>query len=266
VRRLFLAVALAVGGLAGCGGGNGVADAGGAGSTGAAGSVGSAGNTGAAGSVGSAGGNGSAGSGGPTGVAGEGGAGGDVAGSGGPGGSTGGSGGVDGGACVATVASHPDEGANHLLVCNPPPTYHTQPPSSGNHYQAWADYKTYATPVPWGHLMHSLEHGAVVIVYNCPGGCPGEVAQAQAFIDALPMPINATGAMGDTSCVAPTKRRVILAPDPTLDIRWAASAWTWTLRADCFNATALGAFVKAHYAQTVENFCNEPHQPFCGAP
>jgi hypothetical protein len=168
-----------------------------------------------------------------------------------------GSGGLDdAGACNAVVAQHADEGAGHV-ACSPLPTYGTNPPSSGNHYGTWADYKTYTTPVPWGHLMHSMEHGAVVIVYNCPAGCADEVATAQAMIDALPV---------DADCVAPTKRRVILAPDPLLDVRWAATAWTWTLRSACFDAPAFSKFATDHYAKTVENFCAELHEPFCTAP
>jgi hypothetical protein len=160
---------------------------------------------------------------------------------------------IDAGACNVQIAQHPDEGASHV-DCTPVPKYKTKPPSSGNHYGNWADFKTYDKPVPWGHLVHSMEHGAVVIVYNCPGGCPDEVAAAQAMIDALPV---------DALCTGADKRRVILAPDPTLDVRWAASAWTWTLRASCFDAAAFSDFAKAHYNHAGENFCTELHQPFC---
>jgi uncharacterized protein DUF3105 len=174
---------------------------------------------------------------------------------------------IDGGACTAVIAQHPDEGAQHV-DCVPVPTYGTKPPSSGNHYPIWADFKTYTTPVPWGHLVHDLEHGAIVIVYNCPGGCPDEVARAQAMIDGLPFPL--TPADVDVAdgfaCVAPTKHRMVLAPDPTLDVRWAASAWTWTLRSSCFDEATFGDFAKAHYAKAGENFCIELHEPFCDVP
>jgi hypothetical protein len=163
---------------------------------------------------------------------------------------------VDAGACNVRIAEHTSEGATHV-ACTPVPTYKTNPPSSGNHYPIWADYKTYDKPVPWGHLVHSLEHGAVVIVYNCPGGCADEVAAAQAMIDALPV---------DPGCTGGTKRRVILAPDPKLDVRWGASAWTWTLRASCFDAAAFDDFARAHYAHAGENFCDELHDAFCDVP
>lgn len=141
------------------------------------------------------------------------------------------------------VAEHPSEGANHVVVCSPV-CYGTIPPSSGNHYPVWPVYQTYAEPVPWGFLVHGLEHGAVEVIYNCPAGCPDEVAAAQAWIDALPI---------DANCQMPP--RVILAPDPTQDVRWAATAWTWTLRADAFDPVAFQAFFDAHYDHGPEVIC-----------
>jgi hypothetical protein len=119
---------------------------------------------------------------------------------------------VDGAQCSALIEQHPEEGYIHI-PCTDATNYQTVPPSSGNHYGCWPEYRTFALPVPWGNLVHALEHGAIVIVYNCgDAGCLDEVARAQAFIDALP---------ADPSC-APD-HRVILAPDPTLDVRWAAT-------------------------------------------
>jgi len=141
-------------------------------------------------------------------------------------------------------ASHPNEGQTHLVLCSTT-CYGTNPPSSGNHYGVWPVYKTYSAPVPWGFLVHGLEHGAVILSYNCPCGCPDEVAAAQAWIDALP---------ADPSCNTPP--RVVMAPDPYLDVRWAASAWTWTLRADSFDPVAFQAFFTAHYNMAPEKVCD----------
>ena len=162
---------------------------------------------------------------------------------------------IEAGGCLALIESHPSEGASHI-VCTGPASYQTVPPSSGNHYPKWPDFHTYDQPVPWGNLVHALEHGAVVIVYNCPQGCADEVARAQALIDQLP---------ADPLCTPPDVRRVILAPDPTLPaaIRWAASAWTWTLRAPCFDEAPLRTFVSQHYGQGSEATCAELHAPLC---
>jgi hypothetical protein len=151
------------------------------------------------------------------------------------------------------VASHPIEGAQHVPICSPI-TYATNPPSSGDHYPSWADYRTYDRPILRGFWVHSLEHGAVVITYNCPGGCSAEVAAAQAFIDGLP-----------TDC-GPMARRVILTPDPDLDVRFAASAWGFTLRANCFDRDAFSSFFAAHYDHAPESICGGGTDPteLCG--
>jgi hypothetical protein len=155
---------------------------------------------------------------------------------------------VDGPQCASLIEQHAEEGFYHIS-CTSETNYQTNPPSSGNHFNCWPEYRTFDTPVPWGNLVHALEHGAIVIVYNCPtdggtNGCPDEVAHAQAFIDALPP---------DAAC---TQRRVILAPDPTLqDVKWAASAWTWTLRANCFDDAAFTQFFTDHYDHGREVIC-----------
>lgn len=143
--------------------------------------------------------------------------------------------------CGAAIARHPDEGYLHVTACSPV-SYGTNPPSSGNHYPAWAEYKTYDRPVPAGFLVHDLEHGAVVIGYRCPDGCAGEVAEVQAWIDALP---------DDPFCFG-FRPKIILAPNPDLDTRWAAAAWTWTWKAACPDTASLGAFYMEHYGKTVE--------------
>ncbi len=136
-------------------------------------------------------------------------------------------------------------GNTHLVPCSEV-DYPSLPPSSGAHYRAWAAFKSYSRPVPWGFLVHSLEHGAVVLSYNCPEGCDDEVARAQDLIDRQPL---------DESCPASVDRRIILAPAPDLPTRWAASAWGQTLTAGCFDETALAGFISAHYGRGPEDLC-----------
>jgi len=161
---------------------------------------------------------------------------------------------VDGTQCTTTIAPHTDEGATHV-PCTNAVSYLTEPPSSGNHYNCWAAYQTYSAPIPWGNLVHSLEHGAIVFVYNCPTGCPADVANLQAFIDGLPL---------DSDC-APTlgKNRIILMPDPdpNLGVKYAASSWDWTLRADCFDPVAFRQFFDDHYDHGREVICSDGWQP-----
>jgi hypothetical protein len=159
----------------------------------------------------------------------------------------------------------PIEPTVHVAECSLV-NYTTNPPSSGNHYPIWAAFKTYTSPVPRGYYVHDLEHGAVVITYNCPDGCSAEVAALQGIIDAFP---------NDPLCDSnpTTRKRVVMTPDPKLDVRFGASAWGFTLRSDCVDTTAFASFLAAHYAHGPENFCSEGVdvianglQPKCGEP
>jgi len=150
-----------------------------------------------------------------------------------------------GGPCSALVQSWPDEGHTHVAE-DAGVHYCSEPPNSGNHYPYWANFTTYDRPIAAGYLVHAMEHGAVVITYRCASSCPDVASQLQAVIDAHPL---------DPLCDGTIKSRLILAPDPTLDVAVAAAAWQWTYRASCVDTSTLTAFVNAHYGQGTEATC-----------
>jgi len=149
-----------------------------------------------------------------------------------------------GGSCAVEVATPPNEGAAHAERCAPV-QYASKPPSSGTHYPIWPVFRAYDKPVPWGYLVHALEHGAVVIVHNCPDGCPDQVAAAKELVAATPP---------KSGC---SRAPVILTPDPTLDVPFAASAWGYTLRAKCFDRERFAAFIQRRANQGPENFATD---------
>jgi hypothetical protein len=153
--------------------------------------------------------------------------------------------------CSALVEEHVAAPGAHTDNCAPV-SYSTNPPCSGTHYGTWPAFKVYDAPVPWGYLVHGLEHGAVVISYNCPDGCPEDLAAAKAFVASLP---NKAG------CTSPS---VILSPEPSLDVRFGASAWNdpdgntpkaYTLRASCFDRDAFARFYTEHVDRNYESTC-----------
>jgi len=154
---------------------------------------------------------------------------------------------VDGGVCAMTTQTHPSEGGAHVNVCSQV-TYGTNPPSSGNHYPNWAAFGVYQFALPRGFWVHNMEHGAVVISYNCPEGCDDELAALTTWFNALPV---------DAACqlqgaISP---RALLVPDPSLDVRFAGSAWLHTLRADCFDAAAFTEFYDSNVGHGLEAVC-----------
>lgn len=157
-----------------------------------------------------------------------------------------------GGACGVVVQSWTDEGHTHVDV-GTDVAYCTNPPSSGSHYPIWAAYKTYDQPVRKEYLVHDLEHGAVVIHYRCASGsCPTVQSQITAITDARPV---------DPTCTAPVQRRIIVVPDPDLDVAIGAAAWGWTYRASCVDPASLNAFLDAHYAHATEDLCADGIDP-----
>lgn len=147
-----------------------------------------------------------------------------------------------GGACNVELKSVTGLTQVHVPVCSAT-DYPDNPPAGGNHYPQWAAYGTYAFAVPRGFWVHDLEHGGVVYTYNCPDGCAEDVAQVQALIDALP-----------EDCGG--ERRIVLTPDPLLDVRWGISAWGHTLRADCVDEARFRNFYLSHFGHAPEQICS----------
>jgi hypothetical protein len=146
-----------------------------------------------------------------------------------------------GGTCQVEAALPMDEGHDHVPPCTAV-SYRSKPPSSGVHYGSWPAFRIYEKPVPWGFLMHALEHGAVVIAHNCPDGCADALEQIKALYAAVP---------ARPQCSRPP---LIVTPDPTLDVPFAASAWGATLRARCFDRERFAAFVERRANRAPEYF------------
>lgn len=149
---------------------------------------------------------------------------------------------------VYTQEPVPSEPIIHSKACSAL-SYSSNPPSSGPHYGTWADFIEYETPIPRGNWVHALEHRAMVVVYNCDD-CDDEVQAARDWIDGLPE---------DPACARYGRlRRVVLTPDPLLDVRFAAAVWGHTLRSDCFEAEVFDQFRREYPGSGPENTCAPP--------
>ncbi len=149
------------------------------------------------------------------------------------------------GVCGTIELGFPLVAGAHVPVCSPV-TYNSNPPTSGPHYPNWAKFQRFAAPVGRPFWVHDLEHGAIVISYNCPDGCAQDLDALQAMLAVRP---------ADANCTAAVRNRFVITPDPLLDVKFAASAWGFALRSDCFDLAALSDFIDAHYAQGPEDVC-----------
>src|SRR3989338_6969063 len=46
-------------------------------------------------------------------------------------------------------------------------TFNSNPPTSGTHFPIWAKRGVYDRVLSDGYLSHSLEHGYIILSYNC---------------------------------------------------------------------------------------------------
>jgi hypothetical protein len=149
--------------------------------------------------------------------------------------------------CDVTTSTEPAASRNHHDPCSAI-DHPFVPPSSGDHYSIWANYVTYTSPVPWGFLVHSMEHGAVVLAYDPSSGAAMQIQTAFAAL------ITAHGV--DPICRDETwPSRFIVVPAHDLRTPIAALAWEHTYEASCLDMASLSAFVEANYGRAPEALC-----------
>jgi hypothetical protein len=159
-----------------------------------------------------------------------------------PGGGDGGRATEDGGAaaCGDGIDSPPYEGANHVPDGSHV-DYEANPPASGNHWPQWAEpWGAYPGGLPRERWLHNLEHGGVVLLYNCPSGCDDVVAELTALRSATP----------------PDRfglQRLLIVPDRELPTKVAAVAWLWRWQGDRVDAATLRCFIDARYDHAPES-------------
>jgi hypothetical protein len=143
--------------------------------------------------------------------------------------------------CAPRAQEHPHDSIAAMHVPQPLPAsdYNSSPPSSGPHCGTWGQYTVFADPpLPACNFLHNLEHGAIVLLYNCPDDCPEIVQQLAQVIQDAP---------ADRDCG--NAKRLLLTPYADMDATIAAAAWGFTFTAECLDDAARSAlldFITAH--------------------
>jgi len=111
--------------------------------------------------------------------------------------------------------------------------YKTWPPASGPHYPRPGDYGFHDQPLAAGYWVHDLEHGAIVVLYNCPQDCPQIKDQLRNAMDQFPK-----AKYGRVKLVA--------VPDNKITTPLVALAWDRKLELQDFDRDQLLAFYNAY--------------------
>lgn len=158
--------------------------------------------------------------------------------------------------CEVTIESFSVEQSAHVGTCSEL-VFDPYPPVGGNHYSQPAAFLAYDRNIPWGFAIHSMEHGAVVLVHNCTAeGCPDLAADLRGIKDNYPEDEACFGEYyGDAEDVKEPRNRIVVMPDPTLPVPVAALAWGKSYLATCYDPESLLDFIEDNYDQATESSC-----------
>lgn len=124
----------------------------------------------------------------------------------------------------------PKMAAPHIQVGEQHEPYNSDPPTSGPHYAQPAEAGFYDEALPDEQLVHNLEHGYVVIWYNCSGT---EETACAAFKTQIRNVMDRAGS-----------RKLIAVPRLSLPGSIAATTWGRLYQPATFNPDELLLFIK----------------------
>jgi len=126
--------------------------------------------------------------------------------------------------------------------------YSSDPPTSGMHLESFSEVLISATPLPKYLQVHLLEHGNVLMQYNC--NCPdiaGALAQIASLYNNRQLPQGQTAFTADlVQAIEERGSGVVVAPYPTMKHKIALTAWTRLQTFDAIDEPAMIKFINAY--------------------
>jgi len=137
------------------------------------------------------------------------------------------------------VQTFPNLGQTHIQVGQSHPQYNSVPPTSGWHYANPAPWGVSREPIPDEVQVHDLEHGGIMVQYDCPTDCPDLISKLETIGRSYPS-------------------KVIVAPYPGLvektQHRIALTAWTKLMNLDNPDEAQIRRFIAQNKDKAPEFF------------
>ncbi len=140
-------------------------------------------------------------------------------------------------AAVGTAV--PSMGGQHVPVGAPHATYNSTPPTSGPHWDTPADWGIYPEPVPEERWVHNMEHGGIVILYNCPQTCPDLTSKLETLFKTAPR-----SKLGNV--------KLLITPYNKVPNRLTLVAWNYYLPLDDYDDALVRGFIINHLDKAPE--------------
>lgn len=119
--------------------------------------------------------------------------------------------------------------------------------TSGDHYGEWTRAGVYETPLDDGNLIHSLEHGYVIISYRCSGQS-SEASQSAKLDSQCEDTKNQLVSIYEKK----GKRKLIIVPGSQMSTKITLYAWNYLLKLDQFDEEKITQFIDTHRDQGPE--------------
>lgn len=129
---------------------------------------------------------------------------------------------------------------NHVSTCDDPTCGNgMNPPLGGDHCPVWLNCRVFDSPQPKCNWIHNLEHGALVMTYNCAGaGCDTLVQQLKDY--------------------QATHTDALVTPDPELTQVVAVMVWGFGWEGNGFNKAAFDEVASHQGAESPEHIACSP--------
>lgn len=144
-----------------------------------------------------------------------------------------------------------DLGRGHVQI-GTEVTYNSDPPTSGKHYEDWVRSGVYDKPRDDRNLVHSLEHGYVIMHYKC------NILVEQSTEATISAQATASGQLDNQNQCderknhltkiyeSKGKHKLIIVPRSNLDTNFALTAWNYKDKLNDFDASRIEKFIDAH--------------------
>ena len=122
----------------------------------------------------------------------------------------------------------PIQGQQHIALDQSHPPYNSDPPTSGWHYAEPAEAGFYESSLPDEQLVHNLEHGHVIISYDCArvADCEDVKTELRGLVDRF------------------QRWKIVAVARENADAAIALTAWGRIDKMDSYDEDRVDAFVK----------------------
>lgn len=136
------------------------------------------------------------------------------------------------------------EGANHISS-GEVAEYNTNPPTSGPHYADSAPAGIYDNPVPDGNLIHSMEHGAVILWYKPSSSMDNQPAEGTESAKTDGLSLQDIDRLKQIFSSASVSKKIMV-PKVSLDAPIALTSWGRLLKLQTIDEVQIKTFMETN--------------------